>query len=196
MPNTQYQITNLDDVSNYPSGEHKVYHGYFASSASGTKPFGDGNVDTYVWRNNGGSSDYITQIAYEDAGYDLRMRTYHTSWSEWGKIVIFEQGKWTAHIYDYNTKLFEVGNQDYYKVGSIYIMTLNISTFPETTFSTMIQIRNLPCNNVVGGNLYLARGTNEGVCTLQGFVGARVYPRPNIKGTINGGICTGMFIGI
>ena len=173
-----------------------MYHGYFDSSTSGTKPFNDGHVDTYVWRNNGGSADYIAQIAYEDAGYDMWMRSYNTSWSEWRKIVVFEQGTWTSHIYDYETKLFEVGNQTYYKIGNIYIITLNISAFPAMTLSTMLQVRNLPCNQVVGGNLYLAGGPNSGVSTLQGFVGARVYPRPNIKGAVIAGICTGMFIGI
>lgn len=112
------------------------------------------------------------------------------------KIVVFEQGSWTAHIYDFETKKFEVANQAYWKIGNIYICRLDIASFPTTTFSTMFQIRNLPCNQVLGGTVYAASVTGQfGDKTIQSTNAGRVYIRPNFTGTINNGIFTGMFIG-
>ena len=89
VPRGQDEITNLDSVSSFVSGTHKVQHGYFTGNAGGTHPFSDGNIDIYIWRNNNGTSDYITQVAYEDdTSCTVKIRGYTgtSGWSAWQDI--------------------------------------------------------------------------------------------------------------
>lgn len=140
---------------------------------------------------NVGGSVTITDVA---GGYVRYLRG--GTWTVWQKLATFEQGTWTAHVHDLDTKKFEVANQAYWKIGSIYICRLDIASFPSTNFAVMFQVRNLPCNIVLGGTLYMAGINGQfGDKTIQATNLGRVYVRPNFTGSISGGICTGMFIG-
>lgn len=153
------------------------------------------------------SGAYVVQRAYVDTydasimsnnygGY-IRYEMGAGNWTAWQNLSTFEQGTWTAHIYDLDTKKFEVANQAYWKIGSIYICRLDIASFPTTNFATMFQVRNLPCNYILGGTFYMGSANNQfGDKTIQAMNGGRVYVRPNFTGSLSGGICTGMFIGV
>lgn len=69
--------------------------------------------------------------------------------------TVTEIGKWDAHIYDYETYLRTVSNCEYRKIGDLYIARL--SGFIDLSgIDTMLQIRNLPFNNCIGGTIYIA----------------------------------------
>ena len=106
------------------------------------------------------------------------------------------KGTWKPKLYDLDTELSaNLGDQVYYKIGSLYIMTLYVSSFPNVTINTMMQIRNLPCNRCLGGQIYIGGMTGYGGdVTIQ--AANYIYFRPNITGTFNvGGVFTGLFIG-
>ncbi len=142
------------------------------------------------------SNSYIEQQFCSVVGEKYIRTCNNGTWTAWVQLAPYETGTWTAHIYDLDTKKFEVANQAYWKIGSIYICRLDIASFPSSNFATMFQIRNLPCNYVLGGTLYMANVNSQfGDKTIQATNAGRVYVRPNFTGSISGGICTGMFIG-
>lgn len=116
------------------------------------------------------------------------------TWDAW-QAVGAAKGIWTPTLYDYNTYKRDMPSQVYFKIGKLYVLFLYESPFQETTFSTMIQFRNAPCQNVCGGTVYVANiGGQGGTWTVQGS-GPSIYLRPNYKGTISGGIFQGVFFG-
>ena len=95
-----------------------------------------------------------------------------------------EYGMWIPHIYDNQTKVAELPEQKYWKIGPIYIIYVYNKLSTDISISSMLQIRNLPCTVVIGGTLYSADDTNNfGDRTIQPTTGA-VYIRPNYKGTM------------
>ena len=109
-------------------------------------------------------------------------------------------GTFTADVYDNNTKISEIGDCNYIKIGSVYFMYCSTNLSDALTVNTMLQLRNMPCDRVFSGNIYLSGVTgNLGDRTIQStaVTGGRVYIRPNVTGTIPAGtILTFMFIGI
>lgn len=108
----------------------------------------------------------------------------------------FSTGYWYPHIYDYDTKLWEIGPNYYFKIGDLYFVYLNARLSASYTFGTMLQIRNLPCQNIMGGNIY-CNGVTEsfGDRTIQSS-GIGVYVRPNFTGTLpSNSLMSGLFIG-
>ena len=107
-----------------------------------------------------------------------------------------KQGRWNAQIYDFNTFRTTLNNQIYWKIGPSYFCRIYVSSFPNTTFSTMIQIRNLPCVRGMSGTIYFATVNGYGgTWTFQEAGNHTVYLRPNFTGTINGGVMSALIIG-
>ena len=91
-------------------------------------------------------------------------------------------GTFTAHIYDNNTKVSELTGCQYVKIGSVYIMYFNGHLAESFTVSTMLQIKNMPCNRVLGGNVYYSGITGQlGDRTIQASVSG-AFIRPNVTG--------------
>ena len=96
-------------------------------------------------------------------------------------IADFAVKTWTPKLYDYNTYKRDLPAQKYVKVNKLYVMFLE-GTFDYSDISTMIQIRNLPCQTCVGGCIFLGSlreaSLSKGI-RIQGD-GAAAYPRPNV----------------
>lgn len=61
----------------------------------------------------------------------------------------------TPKLYDLNTFVRDLPACNYFKIGKLYIMFLNFdASVIWTGVSTMIQIRNLPCQYCIGGTMY------------------------------------------
>lgn len=104
-------------------------------------------------------------------------------------------GEWTPHVYDNDTKVAELGEQTWYKIGSFYFLPVTVNSFPSVNISTMLQIRNAPCR-ILGGNAYCANFSGQlGDRTVQA-ANERIYFRPNVTGAISGGAFTAMLIGM
>ena len=101
----------------------------------------------------------------------------------------FTSGTFTPHLYDYETYLASLGEQTYIKVGKLYFFSINIRTTETYNISTMLQIRNFPCQYILGGNVYYAGTTNKfGDRTIQTTGNPAVaLIRPNFTGSFGGG---------
>ena len=109
--------------------------------------------------------------------------------------MFYEEGTWTPHLYDLSTKIMNLPTSKYIRIGNIYIISLYVTNFtPTSAITTMMQIRNLPCPWVIGGNVFIGDYNNP--ITIQASdVG--VYPRNNVTLTAsNHGILSATFIGI
>jgi hypothetical protein len=94
---------------------------------------------------------------------------------------------WTsfdAQIYDNDTSTgVSYTNAYYTKIGKFMFMC-GKGIGSELTLSTMLQIRNLPCDSIWAGGIYLSGlSGNGGDRTLQATTSDRAYFRPNITGT-------------
>ena len=111
-------------------------------------------------------------------------------------------GNWTPHIYDYNTLIrsMTVNCGTYIKIGKFCVAAINASNVNLSGINTMLQIRNLPMNTVIGGNLYIGNMSgNAATITIQ-LTGGTVLFRPNITSSqfsnpSNVGYFTAMIIG-
>ncbi len=84
-----YNAWNIDDLNSYPKGQGILHFASFShSSATGTLPFTDGHLLTFIWRNIN-ASDILSQIAIEDNRYVMKIRFYTDgAWSAWKSISI------------------------------------------------------------------------------------------------------------
>lgn len=113
----------------------------------------------------------------------------------WQQLSPYTTGTFTAHLYDYNTKIAELSGCSYTKIGNIYVMWYIGATTEAYNIGTMLQIRNLPCGTVLGGNVYAAGVTgNFGDRTIQSSA-VGLYLRPNFTGSLPAGTFTFMIIG-
>lgn len=114
-------------------------------------------------------------------------------------VPVFETGTWTPVLYDNNTELYSVSQQQYTRIGDMVFCTFDFTFTTDTTFSTMIQVRGLPMTLSWGGTVYWGADVTGrgGTTTIQGNInGGRLLLRPNISGTIHSGTrMTGLFIG-
>jgi len=110
------------------------------------------------------------------------------------KETVVRTYTWTYHIYDLNTKKFEVTGT-YYRFDKFYLGWWNYQLPAAYNIDTMLVIRNLPMTTTLLGTVY---------CNLTGSVGSTnqittqaFYPRPNIIGTLGkNSWFTGCIIGI
>lgn len=109
---------------------------------------------------------------------------------------------WTPHLYDYNTKLREFANAGrYLKFGKICIAWIQVNNLNFSGITQMMQIRNLPCNVILGGSLYFA-GLKSGAGALQTIqMDSALLIRPNVVSSdftdpSNPGWTTIFFIGV
>lgn len=88
--------------------------------------------------------------------------------------------QWTPHIYDLNTYKRAIANKgSYAKIGCLVVAIVDLSNSDLSGISTMLQIRNLPMDYVIGGTVYFGDLTAQGAdYTFQ--AAPYVYFRPNI----------------
>ena len=84
---------NIDDLSNYPRGTGLLNYSLFSHEATGAKPFVDGHLLTFIWRNSEviGDNNFLTQIAIEDESTAIQIRCYDKSaktWQAWKTVSI------------------------------------------------------------------------------------------------------------
>lgn len=143
------------------------------------------------------SSNYGTYLVSSYAGgisNAWQAAKYNGTWSV-EKLTSYKQNAWTPKLYDYETYLRDLPTWYYHQIGDLVIAPFRWQITEPVTFSTMIQIRNLPCRTVLGGTIYIAQLDGNGAdMTFQGNV-SNGYVRPNFKGTLSGGWFTGMIIG-
>ena len=113
--------------------------------------------------------------------------------------ALVEKKTFTAHVYDNTIKIGEIPNCEYWKIGSLYVISIYASDF-NYTFETMLQIRNLPCKNIFGGSLYIANLADKGAnYTIQGSnitsATSYAYVRPNFAGSITSGVFSMFLVG-
>lgn len=163
-------------------------HGVLLFTCNGTLPTDmettvDGvSVGTY---GNGlvEANGYYQTLYYRDtAGNIFTAQKAHNAnaWGTWRALAQYERGIWIPHLYDYQTKVRELRQGEYFKIGN-FVFALLYADGPDLSgISTMMQIRNVPMNMVMGGSFYLAalngNGSNH---AIQGAAGS-VYFRPNI----------------
>ena len=106
---------------------------------------------------------------------------------------------WTPKIYDLDTYKYDLPSQKYWRVGPIYILSIEIvndTGIDLSDISTMLQIRNFPCTKILGGAVYISTMASRVIQIQASNIG--VYFRPNITKTDNSktGIITLFLLGI
>ena len=76
---------------------------------------------------------------------------------------------WTPKLYDMDTYKRDMPSSYYWKIGSLYIMTVSATNFDFSGVSTMIQIRNMPCTYCIGGTVFLQGLTSTAKSALKGI---------------------------
>lgn len=81
----QSESFNIDDLSNYSRGSGLLNYSAFSYLAVGTKPFVDGHLLTFIWRNlESSEANFLAQIAFEDDQCVIQHRVYSkTGWTSW-----------------------------------------------------------------------------------------------------------------
>lgn len=81
---------NIDDLNSFPKGEGILSYAVFNVHSTGTKPFSDGHLLTFIWRNSvSNGSTFLTQIAVEDDSNIIKIRKYsENAWSTWWSVTI------------------------------------------------------------------------------------------------------------
>ena len=84
------EVFNIDNKANYPRGLGCLNFDFFSSESTGTKPFTDGYLLTFIWNNlEDSNNNYLTQVAFEDEGWVIVCRYYaRTFWSDWKTVSI------------------------------------------------------------------------------------------------------------
>lgn len=90
---TIYGTWNIDDLDSYPKGTGILHFtGFIQPNATGTLPFPDGHLLTFIWRNDTTGNPILTQLAIEDEGTAvIKIRSYDKSakaWQAWKTVSI------------------------------------------------------------------------------------------------------------
>lgn len=197
----QSSILDVDTVpsnAQYPSVEiladknNKDYGGLYGTHLANDKL----GINIGTNRTVNGTTIYNwLGLLIDPSGNPAITTAYPSAWRTALGVAQYTEGTWTPKLYDYSTYIRDLPAQKYFKIGKMYFMPIYVSPFPETTFATMIEIRNLPCDLVIAGNFYVSRATGEGgTWTIQGSGNTALF-RPNFAGTLSGGIFSGMFFG-
>lgn len=112
----------------------------------------------------------------------------------WGVVKTF-----TPHLYDYNTYKRALGNGKYFKIGKLVVGTICAYNADLSGINTMVQFRNLPVEEVWGGNSYIAQ-LSRNISVVQGD-SYYIYLRPNVTSSdfstpSNVGILSVLFVGV
>lgn len=134
--------------------------------------------------------DYLLNLTYQDAQRIIDVlpdasSTAHGLMSTSDKALLDASTQtfhWTPKIYDHETYLFDAPQQEYFKLGKLKIFSARFQVQQARTIGTMLQIRNVPCSVILGGNVYIANSAVGHV--IQGLAGTNVYPRPNFIGNL------------
>ena len=115
---------NIDDLSSYPRGSSHLNYSTFSNVATGTKPFIDGHLLTFIWRNDDyiDAKNFLTQIAIEDESTDIKIRSYNSSaktWQNWKKIWV-EGDRITGAVFNDLADAIPVGEGDVLEAGYCY----------------------------------------------------------------------------
>lgn len=82
-------VWDIDNLDSYPKGTLMLHFASFSENATGTKPFSDGHLLTFIWRNISSQRDILSQIAVEDNVILMKIRCYNKgSWSNWETVTI------------------------------------------------------------------------------------------------------------
>lgn len=99
--------------------------------------------------------------------------------------AIGELKTWTPQIYDLDTFKRNAAAQSYIKIGKLYVMFME-GTFDFSGITTILEIRNLPCQYCVNGAIFLGNlktaVQNDVGNTVQGS-GNIALIRPNVVST-------------
>lgn len=144
--------------------------------------------------NNIGESNGVIELYGWNTGRLARRSVSNNTVSSTWVIDGVIKGKWVPKIYDLNTDTgVTLGEQEYFKMDKLYILPI-YHTMPTVSIGTMLQIRNHPCDWIVGGQLYIANMTGQGGDrTVQ--ASNQIYFRPNITGNFGGGIFSALLFG-
>lgn len=90
---TIYGTWNIDDLDSYPKGIGILhFNDFIQPNATGTLPFPDGHLLTFIWRNDTSGNPILTQLAIEDEGTAvIKIRSYDKSakaWRAWKTVSI------------------------------------------------------------------------------------------------------------
>lgn len=92
--------------------------------------------------------------------------------------------KWTPHLYDLNTKISELPEQDYFQIGGLYVMMIDANNIDYRNIATMIEFRNLPCTTCISGTIYFLKLTSAAANSGKGKSiqgdGNYAYVRENV----------------
>ena len=82
---TIYGKWNIDDLDSYPKGTGILhFNDFIQPNATGTLPFPDGHLLTFIWRNNDTEKPILSQLAIEDEGTAvIKIRMYDNSANAW-----------------------------------------------------------------------------------------------------------------
>lgn len=114
-------------------------------------------------------TSFVGKIAYQSSG---------------GFNSVIEEGTWTPQLYDNNTFLRNFPTQRYWKLGHLYILTINImpaDAFDFTGITTNMVIKGSPCQNLQTGiifNQYIPSDSSKGK-NIQGYNDI-IYLRDNL----------------
>ena len=163
--------------------------------------------DIEVWVYDG--TDWITNKIPEVVDNLTSTSTVDALSANQGKVLdgkigtlsnsIIQAGKWTPHIYDFNTDLGGLNAHDYFIIGDKIAIFFVSQTLPKDyTTSQMLQIRGFPMSILImGGTFYCATATGQGGAMTIQATDNSVLIRPNFIGTLQSGSWfTGMFIGM
>lgn len=110
----------------------------------------------------------------------------------------YTTGTWIPQIYDLNTYKRSLPSSRYWKVGKLFFSRISISDLSQYSFttSTMLQIRNWPCAEIIGGSIYISTMSGNGGDRTVQASSTGAYFRPNITGTFSSGIMTIFLVGV
>lgn len=121
---TIYGTWNIDDLDGYPKGTGILHFtGFIQPNATGTLPFPDGHLLTFIWRNDTSENSILTQLAIEDEGtVTIKMRSYDKNakaWQAWKKIWV-EGDRITGAVFNDLADAIPVGEGDVLEAGYCY----------------------------------------------------------------------------
>lgn len=112
----------------------------------------------------------------------------------------FTKGTFTPKLYDYETYLRDMPTSEYIKIDKLVVASISCQNFDFSGINTMLQVRNLPMDTVLGGTFYMGAITGEGGTRTIQATGVGGYIRPNLKSSdisnpTSVGVATFLFIG-
>ena len=155
----------------------------YTSSYSNTPVAAGGTLIVSKYNNN-----ILSQLAFSNSSsknVNIWARHFYSDgWSTWWPL---SSGlvSWTPQLYDNTTYVRNLPASSYFRTGQLVIAWM-YGTFNFSGISTMLQIRNLPMNVVLGGTAYIGelnQTSFDHPFVVQGGT-SYLYIRPNIKSSM------------